>query len=101
MDDLFQGGAWMVARSGMFTTPSGNSSLLGKLLKLDRAQAEGDFQKTAVVDVHVRFSLSRPKNLADSVSRLAPRWFKGVQSLSPHLLQSGFLSQPLLFSCLL
>ncbi|KAG0608966.1 hypothetical protein M758_8G147300 [Ceratodon purpureus] len=81
-----------IARSDMFDIPSGNDSWLGKLLKRDKPHAEGDSQKTAVVDVHFRFSLSKPKNLADSVSRLAPRWFrllKGVQMLLPHLVQSG------------
>lgn len=96
------------ARSDMFATPnSGHNSWLGKFLKLDKSHGEGDSQKTAVVDIHVRFSLSEPKSLADAVSRLAPRWFKllkGVQPLLPLLLQSEFfyfclVSCGFFFSC--
>ena len=89
-----------IARSDMHTTPSGNNSWLRKLMKFDKPHAEGNSPKTAVVDVYVRFSLSRPQNLADSVSRLALRWFKllkGVESFLPHILQSEFLSSHILF----
>lgn len=80
-------------RSDMFTTPnSGHNSCLGKFLKFDKSRGDGESQKTAVVDVHIRFSLSEPKSLADAVSRLAPPWFKllkRVQPVLPLLLQNG------------
>ncbi len=85
----------------MSTTPnSGNNSWLGKFLKFDKSRGDGDSQKTAVVDVHIRFSLSEPKSLADAVSRLAPPWFKLLKRVQPvlPLLQSKFYSFMLLLT---
>lgn len=80
-------------RSDMFLKLNpGNNSWFGKYLKLEKSQGDGDSQKTAVVDVHIRFSLSEPKSLAEAASRFAPPWFKllkTAQPLLPLLLQGG------------
>lgn len=83
------------ARNGMFTRPPGNDSWLGRLLKLYKVlgEGEGDLQKTAVLDIHIKFSLSNLKSVADSVCMFGPRWFKllkGAQSLINPSLQSEF-----------
>lgn len=79
----------------MFTRPPGNDSWLGRLLKLYKVlgEGEGDLQKTAVLDIHIKFSLSNLKSVADSVCMFGPRWFKllkGAQSLINPSLQSEF-----------
>ncbi|XP_073396833.1 uncharacterized protein [Physcomitrium patens] len=78
----------------MFTRPPGNDSWLGRLLKLYKVlgEGEGDLQKTAVLDIHIKFSLSNLKSVADSVCMFGPRWFKllkGAQSLINPSLQNG------------